>query len=354
MEQTLEYEILGIGNALIDIFAAVDEEVGPLFGLYPGRAVHVDYQRLSEIAVALPDPVIGAGGGAANTIKLAALLGLSSAFIGAVGSDPNGEPDRFARIFEQELQETGVKTFLVRGTDPTGACAVIRMPGDTISVAAAPSAALSLQAEDIDEKLIQKTKLLVLDGFLLPRKALVNRVFTLAERYGTVIALDVASVQLAAEYAEAIAEYAQKFPIILFMNEDEAAAFCCSLGKKDNPGAEPYACSDEDEAAEALFEPLERLSAEDIFPVIVVKRGPKGSLVYASGNRHVERTRSVLPFDSNGAGDAFAAGFLTGYLKGRSLAECAALGNKAAKLIIHVPGTNPDHEHFKKIVKNLS
>jgi len=71
----------------------VDEDVGPLLGLTVHRSIHVEYQRLNEILVALPSPQLSAGGGTANTIKIASLLGISTAFVGTVGSSPVNHPN---------------------------------------------------------------------------------------------------------------------------------------------------------------------------------------------------------------------------------------------------------------------
>ncbi len=339
-------ELAGIGNALVDVFAAVDEEVGPLLGLHPARSVHVDYERLSEILVALPDPVAGSGGGAANVVKIASLLGLRSAFVGRVGSDRSGNSDRFARLFEDDLREAGVLPLLERGAEPTGACAIIRMPGEAVAVAACPSAALGLDAEHVSEDLIRGVKVLALDGFLLGRRKLVERVLTLADRYGTVVALDVGSASLAAEHAAFIAATARKYPLILFMNEAEAESFVCALA-----AAEGGACEDQDEDGEPgdHLKALRALTEEGPFPIVVVKRGARGALVFAGGDRHDVPTRSAVPYDATGAGDAFAAGFLAAWIHGKSLADCAMLGNRVAREVLAVPGTGLDGERIRKI-----
>jgi sugar/nucleoside kinase (ribokinase family) len=344
-----EPELAGIGNALVDVFAAVDEEVGPLLGLHPNRSVHVDYERLSEILVALPDPAIGSGGGAANVVKIAAFLGLSSVFVGRVGSDRQGRPDRFAEIFESELHEAGALPLLTRGSEPTGACAIIRMPGGSVAVAACPSAALGLGADDVSEELIRGVKVLALDGFLLGREALVSRVLQLADRYGTVVALDVGSVELAALHASFIARIARTYPLILFMNEAEAEAFSCAAHDE-------AACIDHSDDPAGLDErlrPVRALTSEGPFPIIVVKCGPRGALVFAGGDRYDAPTRSAVPYDVTGAGDAFAAGFLSAWIHGKPLADCASLGNRVAREVLAVPGTKMDGERLRRLAKTL-
>lgn len=343
-----EPELVAVGNALVDVFAAVDEEVGPLLGLHPDRAAHVDYGRLSEILVALPDPAAGAGGGAANTAKLASALGIRAAFAGCLGSGPDGMPDRFAALFEGELREAGVVPVLARSRLPTGACAVIRMPGGSTAVAACPSAAAELEARHVPEELIRSAKVVVLDGFLLGRAKLVRHILDAAERYGTVIALDVGSAPIAAARAAEISGYCEKYPLILFMNQAEAEAFCCA--RRGAPGGSD--CPDADEAEE-VYAPLAAMTREDLFPIIVVKRGDKGALVFGGGDVHEARTAAEVPFDATGAGDAFAAGFLAAWIRSRSLSECADLGNRVAKEALRVPGTALDRNRLRRLTRFL-
>ncbi|GAB1482004.1 hypothetical protein MASR2M78_08190 [Treponema sp.] len=219
-------ELVGIGNALVDVFSSVDEDLGLLFKLESSRPVHLSYEKLSEILAALPEPVLSSGGGTANVVKLASGLGLSTAFIGSVGSNPAGKADRFAQFFEKELQNAGVSTHLSRSSEPTGACAILRFGEDQNYIAASPSAALSLKAQDLDEGLIKDARVLVLDGFLLEREDLVNRALSLADEAGTAIALDVSSVRISTDELAARIESRQEYPIILFLNEAEADAFC--------------------------------------------------------------------------------------------------------------------------------
>jgi fructokinase len=344
-----QIELAGIGNALVDVFAAVDEEVGPLLGLYPNKSVHVDYERLSEILVALSEPVIGSGGGAANITKIAALLGLNTAFVGRVGSDRSGKSDRFAGIFESELREAGVTPLLTRGKEPTGACAIIRMPGGSVAVAACPSAALSLGADDVPEDLIRGVKVLALDGFLLGREALVSRVMSLADRFGTVVALDVGSSEMAATHAGLILRMARKYPLILFMNEAEAESFSCAIAAETGEH-----CADRSEENEDdLFRSVRALTSEGPFPIIVVKRGPRGALVFAGGDRYDAPARAAVAYDVTGAGDAFAAGFLSAWIHGKPLSECAALGNRVAREVLSVPGTRMDAERLRRLGRVL-
>jgi len=335
-------ELVAVGNALVDLVAVVDEDIPSALGLTPGTAIHVDYQRFSEIAVALPSPSASAGGGAANVAKISALLGVESAFIGCVGSRAKGGSDRFARQFEADLRRAGVAAHLIRSASPTGACAVIRRRDGPAAIAACPSAALDLQAEHLDETLIKEAKVLVVDGFILPRKALVDRAFELADRYGTVVALDAGSSSVAAEYALTILALAERQPLILFLNEAEAWTLArAAFGGKDS--------ADDGEEDGDRFRDLLRMTEAGPFPVVVVKRGHRGAVVFAGGATHEAPTLSAVPYDDTGAGDAFAAGFLAAWIRDRPLSECAGLGNRIARETLAVPGTRLDEKRLRRI-----
>jgi len=334
-------ELVGIGNALIDVFAVVDEELGPFLGIHPGSAVHVDQDRLAAILAGLKDAVAVAGGGAATICKLAAQMDVRTAFVGCVGSTPDGEADPFARRFEDELARAGVALSLSRGSAATGACAVIRMPGGANAIAACPAAALELRVQDIPEYLIRDARVVALDGFILNRKDIVDHVIRLADRHGTVIALDVSSTAIAAQKAAEIAAYARAYPLILFMNEKETEVFCRALDDGAGDAYDPYA-------------PLRSLSADDLFPIIAVKRGDRGSMVFAGGTVHTAPAAAALPFDATGAGDAFAAAFLSAWIRGKSLARCAYLGNRLAREVLRIPGTRLESERLGRFARLLA
>ena len=335
-------ELVGVGNALVDVVAFSDEDIAGLLGLHPNKAVHVDPQRFAELLVALPAPSLSAGGGAANTVKTASLLGIRSAFVGRIGSKARGGSDRFADLFEKEMKGAGVETMLTRGREPTGGCLTLRGSDGSFAVAASPSAALGLDANDIPEELIRKAKALVLDGYVLGREKLVERTIGIAERFGTAIALDVGSESIAAAFAPFIARLSRESSLILFMNEAEAMAFSGSLR------------SAKDFDLDDVFDHLGSLTEAGPFPVIVVKRGPLGAVAFAGGSRYAASVRAVVPKDETGAGDTFAAGFLSAWIRDKPIAECADFGNRVAREAVSVPGTRISPSVLRRLAKSLA
>jgi sugar/nucleoside kinase (ribokinase family) len=353
-------ELLCIGNALVDIFAPADEAILAHFGLqFPVQ--HLGYERISELLAVLSDLSAASGGGAANVAKIAALLGLSSGFIGTVGSagTPEGtprekrKPDRFAEIFERDLREAGVIPILFRGKAPTGVCFILQTPAGETRIAASPAAALELSAADISEDAIRTAKVVVIDGFLLGRDELVKRILELAERYGTAVALDAGAAVLAERRAAEIARYCRDYPLILFMNEEESLSFYRALNRDAGERPIPEGFEKAEYYTQEVFPFFKNLTMNELFPIIVVKLGPRGAVAFAGGVIFREETVPVIPLETTGAGDAFCAAFLMAWIRNRSIAECAALGNRAAREVLDVKGTGVNKKQLAHLARML-
>jgi sugar/nucleoside kinase (ribokinase family) len=242
-------------------------------------------------------------------------------------------PDRLGQLFEKELAENGAELYLARKKFPTGVFISLTLPDGEKRIAAAPGAALELEPSDLPETLFQNTRILMLEGFLLNRKALIEHCLKYAEQYGLSIALDTGTAEIAGEYAGEIVHWMKRFPLILFMNEAETAAFSAALSEE---GQDPS-----DLAGNSCYPAgalLQKLSAENP-AVIVEKRGERGAVVYAGGKSFFRETIARPNAESTGAGDAFAAGFLQTYLRGAALEICLDAGNKCAATVLGAPGT---------------
>jgi sugar/nucleoside kinase (ribokinase family) len=336
--------LLCVGNALVDFFAPADEDFVRRHGI-DEPVQHVEPGRLKKALGELPDKVPCSGGGAANVAKIAALLGTSVCFIGAVGDD---EPGRF---FEKELREAGASLLLRSRKAPTGCCLVLRLPGDKVRIAAAPAAALELDKTDIGEDAIRRSGVVVIDGYLMGRQDLVRHILDTANRCGTTVALDLSSMVIAREKAHEILTYSRVYPLILFMNEGEAEEFFRAISKREGP--EGGAVGEDQELGEEMADFFRALTANELFPIVVIKRGKRGAMVFAGGTVHRESTFAVKPQDSIGAGDAFCAAFLSAWIRGRPLGECAVMGNKVAREVLAVPGTGVNHKRITALGKLL-
>ena len=319
-------DLLCVGNALVDVFAQTNEQFFARHGLTQ-PVQHIGIEKIERILSELPGYTTVSGGGAANVAKISALLGAKVAFSGAIGNDG------FGLLFKKSLSAAGVKLRLAKKPSPTGICLILRNEAGETRTAASPSAALELSERDISEKELQKARIVLIDGFMLDKSALVSHILSIAGRNEAAVAIDLSSPGIAREYAGEIAGYIKNYPLILFMNEAEFEAFCDGLRSA---------------MQETLFD------KNTDFPVIVVKLGQDGALCYSGGEIIRAGTQAVTPVDATGAGDAFCAGFLAAWTKSKTLGECAAYGNITAKAVLGAEGSQADKKALKALAKLLS
>ncbi len=301
-------EFVGIGNALMDVIAFVDEDFAPSLGFHNNSTTHLEHDVLAGLVGRLPLPAYSAGGGAANAARVAALLGLEACYYGAVGEDEHG------RLYREELESAGVRARLVTSPHPTGLyCALVRPDGGR-SLLVAPSAALDLVLSPPPPDLFGEGKLLYLEGFLLRDRAFFVSCLDLARDAGMPIALDLGSLALVRREREFLLASLEDYVDYLFANEDE---FCALTTLPVAEGVELLA---------------------DAGPALIVKLAERGAL-YAKGGLFIQSpVRVQRPVDETGAGDAFAAGFLAGLARGYPPERCLRLGNRIAEEALRVPG----------------
>jgi sugar/nucleoside kinase (ribokinase family) len=309
-------------------------------------------QIWEELGGAAAGITVSSGGVAANVAKIAAMLNINAAFAGCTGGDD------LAAIFEKELRTAGVVPFLATGTEKTGLCFAFNCNNDihgepAVRIAASPGAALEFTEADVQENLIAAAEAVVLDGYMLDRRPLVQRILQLASRRGIPIALDAASVFQIREKTEEILHYSRNYPLIVFMNADESIVFYDTIRK----GGKKTEVTGEQEKETLILQEicpvLKCITEGEIFPIIVIKLGGKGAVVLAGGNIYREETFTIIPRNTVGAGDAFCAAFLGAWIRGKPIRECAALGNKVARKILEVPGTKIEGNKLKPFAKIL-
>jgi sugar/nucleoside kinase (ribokinase family) len=346
------FELLCFGNALIDVFSAAEPAWLDELGITePAQHIPMDLaQRILEGLVLANDTVLSSGGGAANVAKIGAMLDTESAFAGCVGVPSAG--DNLAAVFRKDLETAGVVPILSYGKEKTGLCFAFSCDGAT-RIAASPGAALEFSEADVSEELVSRAEAIVLDGYMLDRRPLVQHIMQLASRHGIPVALDVASVFQIKEKTEAILQYSRIYPLIVFMNTDEAIVFYNNI-KKSNDKLEAYSEREKESLIlKEICPVLKCITEGEIFPIIVIKLGGKGAVVLAGGNIYREETFAITPRNTVGAGDAFCAAFISAWIRNKSIQECAALGNKVAREILLVPGTSIGKAKLKSYAKLL-
>lgn len=328
-------DVIGLGNALMDILVEVEDNKLLEFDLKKGEMHLVNEQKakqlLSKIEKEQLKTEMVPGGSAANTIKGLAFLGGNALLCGKVGKDAQG------LSYIQQMKEHGVKTKINHHPlKLTGHALTFITPDAQRTFSVHLGAALHLAKDDIiDEKIdedIQNSKILHIEGYQLEEdtQEMVLQAMEIARKNKTLISLDLADPGVVRRNKKLLQRIVQDYVDILFVNEKEAREF---TGKE------------EEEAAVELG---------NYAKIAIVKIGERGSIINESGQIHYIAPFPAKAIDTTGAGDTYAAGFLYGYCQGWDLAKAGRLGSLMAAKIVEQKGVDLkklNSEEIKRIVK---
>ena len=316
--------IIGIGNALTDMLVSLSgDEVLSQYQLDKGSMSLVDNQFQTDIlkAVAGLPHSLSLGGSAGNTIRTMARLGTEVGFIGKVGEDSTGD------FYIQALRNVGVEPFILRSERSSGKCLSLISADGERTLVTHLGAAADLQAEDIDAAVFDGYDVLYIEGYLVQDHDLIRTTMARAKQHGLKVAIDLASFNVVRENREFLHDLVERYVDIIFANEEEAYEFS--------------GCRD---AMEAL------LYIGKMCELTVVKTGIRGALI-KRGDEIVEVgiMAAAKRVDTTGAGDFYAAGFLTALCEGLSLRQCGTIGAITAGKVIEVVGTTLSEETWNEI-----
>ena len=307
-------KVIGIGNALTDMLVNLrDDEVLGRFGLARGSMSLVDKELQTEISksVAGLPYSLSPGGSAGNTIRAMARLGCSVGFIGKVGRDKTGD------FFESALVNLGVEPHIFRGKEKSGRCVSLVSADGERTLVTHLGAALELSADDISAQLFGGYDCLYIEGYLVQNHELIATAVRTAKEAGLQVAIDLASYNVVAENLEFLRALVRDYVDILFANEDEARTF---TGEQEPLNALQY--------------------ISQMCSLAVVKVGTRGALIKRGSEVvHVGIMAAARRVDTTGAGDFYAAGFMSGLCEGLTLRQCGTIGAMAAGKVIEVVGT---------------
>lgn len=321
-------KVLGIGNALVDILAQVENDVilGEL-DLPKGSMQLIDTERYLKVQerIAALRPQRTTGGSACNTVLAIAQMGGSPGLIGKVGRD---EP---ADFFASYFRSHGIEARLLRDlTLPTGVASTFISPDGQRTFGTYLGAAAALSADELQAEWFDGYGYFYIEGYLVQNHALIRRAVELAQEAGLKVCIDLASYNIVQDDREFFGELLRQTDIV-FANEQEACAFT----GVDDP--------------QRNVETLARMCE-----LAVVKVGKRGVLV-RRGHEQVHCPARDVPHvvDTTAAGDYFAAGFLYALSRGHGLLTCARLGSLLAGHIIEVVGTALPPETWQRIRAEL-
>ncbi|MBR0558535.1 adenosine kinase [Neokomagataea anthophila] len=318
------YDILCIGNAIVDILASVSHETVTALGAVPGSMTLIDAATAHDIEARIQVEQVSGGGSGANTATVAARMGAKVAYLGKVAADKAGED--FAR--DMSAQGLYFPSAPLVDSTPTARCIVLVTPDGQRTMFTYLGACTEFTTEDVAAQTVENSAITYLEGYLFDKpqaQAALIRAAELAQKAGKRVALTLSDTFCVERHRDAFRTLISKHVDVLFANEAELQAL--------------YQVTDTDAALVAV--------GHDV-SLAAVTRGAEGSVVVANGERHDVVTQPVNVVDTTGAGDAFAAGFLAGLAKGHDLTVCAQLGNKAAGAIITRLGARPAEDFTLK------
>jgi len=314
------YDVLGIGNAIVDIIARTEEDFLLKQGMTKGTMALIDEARAEAIYAAMGPAIETSGGSAANTVVGLASLGGRAGFIGKVKDDALG------RAFTHDIRAAGAAftTSPAAGGPSTARCYVLVTPDGERTMNTYLGAAQDLHPRDIDGDMVAASAVLYLEGYLWDPKDAKDafvKAARIAHEAERTVALSLSDAFCVDRWrAEFLHLMRSRTVDLIFANEAELHSL--------------YQTGDFDTAVAAL--------RKDV-GTAVVTRSEKGCLVVSR-----EATEAVPAFpvervvDTTGAGDLFAAGFLCGLARGADDRICGRLGALAAAEVIQHLGARPE------------
>ncbi len=318
MTQT-ELDVIGIGNAIVDVLTHTDDDFIKKHELDKGGMMLIDARRAEHLYSQMGQCVEMSGGSAGNTMAGIASLGGSGAYVGKVASDQLGE------VFGHDMRAVGIEyqTEPLSDGAPTARCLILVTPDAQRTMNTYLGACVELTPKDIEPDLIKRGKVTYLEGYLWdPPKA--QEAFVKAARIAheadRKVALSLSDKFCVDRHRESFLDLVDHHVDLLFANETEILALC---------------------QTESFDEAVRSISGK--CEVAALTRSEKGAVIVNQGETvavSAEKVDKVV--DTTGAGDLYAAGFLHGYTRGRSLADCGRLGAIAAAEIISHVGARPE------------
>ncbi len=319
-----KFDILGIGNAIVDVVGAVDDQFLSRHDMHKGAMMLVDTGTAERIYAAMPPARETSGGSAANTCAVAANLGARVAYIGKVANDQLGG------VFAHDIRAGGVHfpSVPLVGGAPTARCMILVTPDGQRTMNTFLGACVTLGEADVDEQIVAASSVVYLEGYLFDppaAQAAFYKAARAAHGAGRQVALSLSDAFCVDRHRAAFRELVAGHVDILFANEVEITSL--------------YETNTFEEAAEA--------ARRDV-TLAALTRSEAGSLILRGTETVSVGAESTKVVDTTGAGDAYAAGFLAALTAGRSLAQCGRLGAIAAAEIISHYGARPEDDLKKR------
>ena len=315
---TKTYDLVGIGNAVVDVISEADDSFLDHMGIEKGIMQLIEKDRAEVLYGAMEGRVQTPGGSVANTIARAGALGPETAFIGRVKDDALG------KFYARAMTDNGIDFVndpAADGDMPTSRSMIFVSPDGERSMNTYLGISTTLSSADVPEAVTGRAKLMFLEGYLFDHDA-GKTAFREAAR-ATRAAGGKAGIAISDPFC--VDRHRSDFLSLIQHDLDFV------IGNE----AEIQSLFESDHLDDALM-----LTA-GICPLVVCTRSGDGVSVMEGTSRIDVPVKKVIPVDATGAGDQFAAGFLYGMATGRDLETCAKIGNVCAAEVISHIGPRP-------------
>ena len=313
------YDVVGIGNAIVDIIARCDDGFLSKHDLDKGFMRLIDADQAAKLYEAMGPATERSGGSVANSISGLASFGAKCGFIGRVAAD------QFGGIFRHDVRSLGIAYTTEPAQDgaPTARCLVLVTPDGERTMSTFLGASVDFAPADIDEDLIGAAKIVYLEGYLFDKdaaKSAFREAAKLAKAAGAKVALTLSDPFCVDRHRDDFRKLLKEDADIVFANEKEITTL--------------YEVNSFDEAADAALQDCE---------MAVLTRSEAGSIIVGAGETtEIPADPVTKVVDATGAGDLYAAGFLFGLTRGLPLEACGRLGSLAAAEVISHLGARPE------------
>ncbi len=306
----MQYDVYGVGNALVDIQGHVTDEFLESVKFAKGIMTLVDDSTQERILSLLEGTPISrcAGGSAANTIVGISNFGGKASYLGKVANDQLGE------FFLEDMRKQGVKIEIQPATGQSGSCVILITDDAQRTMLTNLATSSTLTPADVDEESIRNSKYIYVEGYLFggePNRSAALRAIELAKKHNVKVAFTVSDPFLIQYHRDEFISLIEGPVDLLFCNLEEARAL---TGKFDAI-----------ECAQAIHEHAEN---------VALTMGEAGSLLMHENQAIPIERVSCHPVDTTGAGDIYAAGILYGITNGLTWKQSGRLASFAASRIV--------------------
>lgn len=311
------YQVIGIGNAIVDVFSPADDSFLALMGIEKGIMQLVEKERGELLYGAMNERVQAPGGSVANTLAGLGNLGLTTGFIGRVHDDALG------RFYARSMADQGtdfVNPLVVGGDLPTSRSMIFVAPDGERSMNTYLGISSELGPDDVADDVAGRAEILFLEGYLYDKpqgKQAFERAAKLCQQGGGKAGIALSDPFCVERHRGDFRRLVKDLDFVIGNEHEWMSLYQCDLSTA-----------------------LEMAAADS--GLIACTRSGHDVIVVRGDEQAVVPVRRVVPVDATGAGDLFAAGFLYGIATGQTLTICGRMGCVAAAEVISHYGARPE------------